>query len=52
MLDNRPHFEILGEKYKNADPDSEEDVYIPVKQNIADTFHPKRTRAQRHAFYS
>jgi AraC family transcriptional regulator len=31
LLDNRPHFEILGEKYKNADPDSEEDIYIPVK---------------------
>jgi AraC family transcriptional regulator len=31
MLDARPHFEILGEKYKNADPDSEEDIYIPVK---------------------
>jgi AraC family transcriptional regulator len=31
VLDNRPHFEILGEKYKNADPDSEEDIWIPVK---------------------
>jgi AraC family transcriptional regulator len=31
-LDNRPHFEILGDKYKNADPDSEEQIYIPVKQ--------------------
>jgi AraC family transcriptional regulator len=31
MLDARPHFEMLGEKYKNADPDSEEDIYIPVK---------------------
>ncbi len=30
-LDNRPHFEILGEKYKNADPDSEEEIWIPVK---------------------
>ncbi len=30
-LDNRPHFEILGEKYKNEDPDSEEEVWIPVK---------------------
>jgi AraC family transcriptional regulator len=30
-LDNRPHFEILGDKYKNGDPDSEEDIYIPIK---------------------
>ena len=31
QLDNRPHFEILGEKYKNDDPASEEEVWIPVK---------------------
>lgn len=31
MIDYRPHFEILGEKYKNEDPDSEEEVWIPVK---------------------
>ena len=31
QLDHRPHFEILGSKYKNNDPSSEEDVYIPVK---------------------
>ena len=31
LLDNRPHFEILGEKYKNDDPESEEEVWIPVK---------------------
>ena len=31
-LDNRPHFEILGEKYKNEDPESEEEVWIPVKR--------------------
>ena len=31
-LDNRPHFEILGEKYKNDDPDSEEEIWIPVKK--------------------
>lgn len=30
-LDNRPHFEILGEKYKNGADDSEEDIYIPIK---------------------
>ncbi|MBL8080020.1 MAG: GyrI-like domain-containing protein [Anaerolineales bacterium] len=31
LLDNRPHFEILGEKYKNGDPNSEEDIWIPIK---------------------
>jgi AraC family transcriptional regulator len=31
MLDNRPHFEILGDKYKNNAPDSEEEIWIPVK---------------------
>jgi predicted transcriptional regulator YdeE len=30
-LDNREHFEILGEKYKNEDPDSEEEIWIPIK---------------------
>ena len=30
-LDDRPHFEILGDKYKNGDPNSEEDIYIPIK---------------------
>lgn len=30
-LDNRPHFEILGEKYKNNDPNSEEEIWIPIK---------------------
>lgn len=30
-IDNRPHFEILGEKYKNDSPDSEEEIWIPVK---------------------
>jgi AraC family transcriptional regulator len=34
-LDNRPHFEILGEKYKNEDPDSEEEIWIPVKLKSA-----------------
>ncbi len=31
LLDNRPHFEILGEKYKNANPNSEEEIWIPIK---------------------
>jgi AraC family transcriptional regulator len=29
-LDDRPHFEIIGEKYKNGHPDSEEEIWIPV----------------------
>jgi AraC family transcriptional regulator len=31
VLDDRPHLEILGEKYKNNDPLSEEDIWIPIK---------------------
>jgi len=30
-LDDRPSFEVLGDKYKNGDPHSEEDIYIPIK---------------------
>lgn len=31
-LDDRPHFEILGEDYKGPeDPDSKEDIWIPIK---------------------
>lgn len=30
QLDNRPHFEVMGDKYKNDDPNSEEMVYIPI----------------------
>lgn len=30
-LDLRPHFEILGAKYKNEAPDSEEEIWIPIK---------------------
>jgi len=36
-LDNRPHFELLGEKYKNNDPSSEEEVWIPIRQKNAST---------------
>lgn len=31
-LDHRPHFELLGKKYKNNDPNSEEEVWIPIKK--------------------
>ena len=30
-IDNLPHFEILGKKYKNNDPTSEEEIWIPIK---------------------
>lgn len=30
-LDVRPHFAVMGEKYKNDSADSEEEIYIPVK---------------------
>lgn len=29
--DNRAHFQILGAKYKNNDPNSEEEVWVPIK---------------------
>lgn len=31
LVDDRPHFEVLGTKYKNNDPDSEEEIWIPIK---------------------
>jgi AraC family transcriptional regulator len=31
VLDDRPHFEILGDQYKNNDPNSEEEIWIPIK---------------------
>ncbi|QNF34751.1 GyrI-like domain-containing protein [Adhaeribacter swui] len=31
QLDQRPHLAIMGEKYKNEDPNSEEEIWIPVK---------------------
>jgi AraC family transcriptional regulator len=30
-LDDRPHFEVLGDKYKNNDPTSEEEIWIPIQ---------------------
>jgi AraC family transcriptional regulator len=31
-IDARPHFEILGSKYVNADAESEEEIWIPIKE--------------------
>ena len=33
-LDDRPHFEILGDKYKNGLPDSEEEIWIPIRHRL------------------
>ncbi|KUJ61936.1 AraC family transcriptional regulator [Flavobacteriaceae bacterium CRH] len=30
-VDERPHFAVMTEKYKKEDPDSEEDIWIPIK---------------------
>ena len=30
-IDDRPHFQVMGEKYKNGSPDSEEDFYLPIR---------------------
>ena len=30
-LDHRVHFEVLGDKYKHNDPESEEEICIPIK---------------------
>lgn len=32
QLDDRPHFEVLGRNYKNNDPNSEEEIWIPVQK--------------------
>lgn len=29
-IDDRPHFQVMGDKYKNGSPDSEEDFYVPI----------------------
>lgn len=31
-LDNRPHFEVLSENYKNNDPESEEEIWVPITE--------------------
>jgi AraC family transcriptional regulator len=32
VLDDRPHFALMGEKYKNNDPNSEEEIWIPIQK--------------------
>ncbi|MGZ4091090.1 MAG: GyrI-like domain-containing protein [Bacteroidia bacterium] len=31
ILDDRPHFAVMGERYKSDDPGSEEEIWIPVR---------------------
>lgn len=30
-LENRPHFEVLRERYRQNDPSSEEEVWVPIR---------------------
>ena len=30
-VDDRPHFAVMDDKYKKDDPDSEEEIWIPIK---------------------
>jgi AraC family transcriptional regulator len=34
-VDNRPHFALMGEKYRGNNPDSEEEIWVPVKKKIS-----------------
>jgi len=34
-LDDRPHFAVMGPEYKGEHPDSEEELWIPVKQKLS-----------------
>jgi AraC family transcriptional regulator len=40
QLDNRPHFELLGNKYKNNDPNSEEEIWIPIQRPTTNDQRP------------
>ncbi|MEI7509459.1 MAG: GyrI-like domain-containing protein [Flavobacterium sp.] len=41
-LDYRPQFEILGEKYKTNDPNSQEEIWIPVKHRNIEVIGKKK----------
>lgn len=32
VLDDRPHFALMGESYIQGDPDAEEEIWIPIKE--------------------
>ncbi|NRB60988.1 MAG: GyrI-like domain-containing protein [Winogradskyella sp.] len=31
VIDDRPHFQVMGDNYKNGSEESEEDFYVPIK---------------------
>ncbi len=33
-LDDRPHFAVMGEKYRLNDPASEEEIWIPIREKM------------------
>ena len=37
VLDERPHFEMLDDKYLNEDPTSEEEIWVPISLRLAGT---------------
>ena len=39
LIDDRPHFAIMGEKYEGDSPYSEEELWIPVKSKNNFGFH-------------
>ena len=32
VADNRPHLGVMGDKYRNDHPDSEEELWVPIKK--------------------
>lgn len=36
-IDNRPHFALMGEKYKHNEADSEEEIWIPILKQQNDS---------------
>lgn len=34
VVDDRPHFEVMGPKYKNGAPDSGEEFWVPIQKRI------------------
>ncbi len=35
LVDNRPHFALMGERYRGNNPDSEEEIWVPVKKKLS-----------------
>lgn len=33
-LDARPHFQVMGAKYSNTSPESEEEIWVPIKHKL------------------